>query len=131
MGCGDSQDLGVIMKKTLCETCKYGLIRELDCEDDACKKRHFINKCLFGKDYVDIITSCNRYKKSDGKMTYHDPDFEGYLRDAVKSEKTKEHHKSIMDLSSWLMDFDHPDDCKVEGKIIVTKPDGMLNVWEE
>jgi predicted RNA-binding Zn-ribbon protein involved in translation (DUF1610 family) len=73
------------MKTTLCSTCKYGLVREWDCGIATCKASHFTNKCFFGDDYItQYITSCNRYAKSSGKTTYHDPDFVEYESSLVK-----------------------------------------------
>jgi hypothetical protein len=72
--------IGEKMEKTsLCESCRFGLIREWDCYDDNCKERHFSSKCLVGNDELLFpITSCNRYKKAKRKVTYHDPDFPEY-----------------------------------------------------
>jgi len=66
------------VKTTLCLTCEFGLVREYDCQAPECKVRHFSNKCLIGKDYIDMTTGCNRYRKTDRKITYHDPDFKEY-----------------------------------------------------
>lgn len=74
------------MKTTLCLTCWYGLVKEVDCEDDNCKVRHFTMKCLLGNDYVSVITMCNRYKKKDTKVTYHDPDYKEYASSLTKEE---------------------------------------------
>lgn len=77
------------MKTTLCLTCLYGLVREYDCEEDSCKERHFNNKCLLGNDYVGVIIMCNRCKKKENKVTYHDPDFDEYV-DKLQNEAVKE-----------------------------------------
>ncbi len=79
------------MKTSLCDSCVYGLIREWDCGDARgakdfktlegfapCTERHFTNKCTLANDYPGVITMCNRYKKVEGKVTYHDPDFKEY-----------------------------------------------------
>lgn len=71
------------MKTSLCETCKFGLIREWDCDDRVkdfapCTDRHFSNWCLLARDYPGIIISCSHHKKGNGKVTYHDPDFKEY-----------------------------------------------------
>jgi hypothetical protein len=73
------------MKTTLCETCKFGLVRETDCGDPDCKIRHWRDKCLLGNDFMEHpITLCTQYrKKKKAKTTYHDPDFNDYLRRIV------------------------------------------------
>jgi len=81
------------MKTTLCLDCLYGLVREYDCEDDNCKERHFNNKCLLGDDYVGVITMCNKCKKKETKVTYHDPDFDEYAN-KVQTEAVKDAMKN-------------------------------------
>jgi RNase P subunit RPR2 len=88
--------VGEKMKTTLCDSCKFGLIREWDCYDEKCKERHISKKCLVGNDELLFpITSCNRYKKASDQVTYHDPDFDKFeaamdeAEDRVK-EKTLE-----------------------------------------
>lgn len=73
----------MITKTTLCLDCELGLVRELENEDATSS---FINKCLLGGDYVSVITSCNRYKKINTKVTYHDPDFGKYEKEATEEE---------------------------------------------
>ena len=86
------------MKTTLCDNCKFGLIREWDWDDRGVKEvteRHFSNWCLLARDYPGIIISCSHHKKANGKVTYHDPDFDKFeasmdeVEDRVK-EKTLE-----------------------------------------
>ena len=65
-------------KKTLCLNCEYGLVREWEWSGQD-SLSGYSNRCLLGNDFVEVITSCNRYKKKvDGKITYSDPDFEEY-----------------------------------------------------
>jgi len=64
------------MKTTLCYTCQFGLCREWEFFDDEETRRR--NKCLLGNDFLEVVTSCNRYKKVEGKVTYHDPEFAEY-----------------------------------------------------
>lgn len=79
------------MKTSLCDSCVYGLIREWIVEMlggakdfktlegfAPCTERHFTNKCMLANDYPGVITMCNRHKKVEGKVTYHDPDFKEY-----------------------------------------------------
>jgi hypothetical protein len=58
-----------------------------------------------------------------------DPEFDKQVKKRNPFIGEKRDYESINTLVHWLMDFDHPDDCKVEGQIVVTKPDGMCKVW--
>jgi hypothetical protein len=75
--------------KTLCETCRYGLVRQQEvylCSNDFGKIGDYVvqtkplNKCLLGDDYTEIVTKCTKYQKSQEKATYSDPDFEEYVK---------------------------------------------------
>lgn len=67
---------------TLCLDCAFGLVRAFD----DTKGEHYINKCLLGMDYPgNIIVTCNRYRKTKVRVTYHDPDFEDWEK-ALKGE---------------------------------------------
>ena len=90
------------MKTTLCSSCVFGLIREVEFVDalfdiDTLDKwgKKKINKCLLGGDFYDyksLIISCNRYKKAETKITYHDPDFDKFeasMDEAEDREKAK------------------------------------------
>lgn len=80
------------MKTTLCNSCVFGLIREVEFVDlfDAVGTKKMINKCLLGGDFYDyksLIISCNRYKKAETKITYHDPDWDTYRNKIEKNEE--------------------------------------------
>jgi len=70
-------------KKTLCLTCLFGLVREWEdwLDEPPCEISGQQAKCLLTSDFVECITSCNRYKRNENaKITYHDPDFEEYFQ---------------------------------------------------
>jgi len=70
------------IKTTLCLNCEFGLVREWEYYDtDLVVPRSITgrqNKCLLSNDIVEVITICNRYKKVDNRVTYHDPEFAEY-----------------------------------------------------
>jgi hypothetical protein len=66
------------MKTTLCLTCAFGLCREWEYYNAEITGRQ--NKCLLGQDYMEIVTNCNRYRKTKVRITYHDPDFDMYVK---------------------------------------------------
>ena len=69
-------------KTSLCLSCGQGVVREWDCGVENCEEnRHFQIKCLPGNDYpIQPVTACNYHSKSKRKVTFHDPDFDGYAK---------------------------------------------------
>ena len=65
-------------KTTLCLTCKFGIVRQWEDWLDLPPMDGIQSKCLLSGDFVEVITSCNRYEKVSRKVTYHDPDFKSY-----------------------------------------------------
>ena len=85
------------MKTTLCETCKFGLVREIDYGKhngmgiDVEKDRLFTNRCMLGGDYPgSYVTSCNRYIKKGTETTYHDPEWEDWRLKIYGTDEGKE-----------------------------------------
>lgn len=74
-------------KTTLCMTCEFGLVREWeDWLDDPPPMNGIEAKCLLTNDFVEAITSCNKYKKTKTKVTYHDPDFQEYEKEVLQED---------------------------------------------
>lgn len=68
------------MKTSLCNSCSFSKVTEWDC-GYKCDKQHINVKCLVvipADDPHQPVIACNRYRKEQGKTTYHDPDFNEY-----------------------------------------------------
>ena len=72
-------------KTTLCQTCEFGLIRQWeDWYNDPPPMNGIQAKCLLTDDFVEVITSCNKYKRDkNAETTYHDPNFQDYIKKAI------------------------------------------------
>ncbi len=70
------------MRTTLCSTCRFGIVREWGDWNEVKEGEKEYNgiqaKCLLAGDFVEVVTSCNQYKKMNRKITHHDPDFDKY-----------------------------------------------------
>lgn len=76
------------MKTTLCLKCEHGLIREWEDWNEVMVGKGIQAKCLLsgGNDFVECITSCNKFKRMENKVTYHDPDFSEYEKKIEQGE---------------------------------------------
>jgi hypothetical protein len=64
-------------KTTLCTSCEFGIVWEWE-EWKGDPMEGIQAKCLLSNAYVEVVTSCNKFKRVENKVTYHDPTFGDY-----------------------------------------------------